>query len=87
MKRAGCIWKRIRPSRHLLFSVTIELYHAGYGDERGAGCFRTCEKGLVVRSGTLLGYPTTVRVTIGTEEDNERFVEAIEDILQAEGVK
>ncbi|MFI8576250.1 histidinol-phosphate transaminase [Rossellomorea aquimaris] len=48
--------------------------------------YELVKRGLVVRSGTLLGYPTTVRVTIGTEDDNKRFVGALEDILQNEGV-
>ncbi|UXH42530.1 histidinol-phosphate transaminase [Rossellomorea vietnamensis] len=45
------------------------------------------KEGLVVRSGTLLGYPDTVRVTVGTEEDNKRFVAALESILNNKGVK
>ncbi|WP_306465450.1 histidinol-phosphate transaminase [Bacillus sp. NTK074B] len=48
--------------------------------------YELVKRGLVVRSGTLLGYPTTVRVTIGTEEDNKRFIHALETILQNEGV-
>ncbi|MGG4166651.1 histidinol-phosphate transaminase [Rossellomorea vietnamensis] len=48
--------------------------------------YELVKRGLVVRSGTLLGYPTTVRVTIGTEEDNKRFVGALEAILNNEGV-
>ncbi|MFI8684301.1 histidinol-phosphate transaminase [Rossellomorea sp. NPDC077527] len=49
--------------------------------------YELVKRGIVVRSGTLLGYPTTVRVTIGTEEDNKRFIHAMEDILQNGGVK
>lgn len=48
--------------------------------------YELVKRGLVVRSGTLLGYPTTIRVTIGTQDDNKRFVGALEDILQNEGV-
>ncbi|NQD68590.1 histidinol-phosphate transaminase, partial [Bacillus haikouensis] len=43
------------------------------------------KRGILVRSGTLLGYPSTVRVTIGTEEDNKRFVSSMEEILKAKG--
>lgn len=43
------------------------------------------KKGIVVRSGTLLGYPTTVRVTIGTEEDTKLFISSLEEILKAQG--
>ncbi|MCA1056054.1 histidinol-phosphate transaminase [Rossellomorea aquimaris] len=43
------------------------------------------KRGIVVRSGTLLGYPTTVRVTIGTEEDNKLFISSLEQILKAKG--
>ncbi|KQU62953.1 histidinol-phosphate aminotransferase [Bacillus sp. Leaf406] len=39
------------------------------------------KKGFLVRSGVLLGYPETIRVTIGTEQDNRAFVKALEYVL------
>lgn len=33
--------------------------------------------GFIVRSGSLLGYPNTIRVTIGTEEDMEQLQDVI----------
>ena len=45
------------------------------------------KRGIVVRSGTLLGYPDTIRLTIGTEEDNQHFIRATEEILQEKGGK
>ncbi|MCR8641241.1 histidinol-phosphate transaminase [Paenibacillus sp. N1-5-1-14] len=38
-------------------------------------------EGVIVRSGTLLGYPETIRVTIGTPEENKAFIQALEKVL------
>ncbi len=38
-------------------------------------------RGVIVRSGDIFGYPTYIRVTCGTEEQNERFLEALEEVL------
>ncbi|MBM7587830.1 histidinol-phosphate aminotransferase [Bacillus pakistanensis] len=40
------------------------------------------KKGIIVRSGTLLGYPTTLRVTIGSDEDNHYFIESLTQVLK-----
>ncbi|MDU5145083.1 MAG: histidinol-phosphate transaminase [Paenibacillus dendritiformis] len=42
-------------------------------------------KGVVVRAGSLLGYPDTIRVSIGTEQDNQVFIEALRQILGPDG--
>lgn len=34
-------------------------------------------RGVIVRSGDIFGYPTHIRVTCGTEEQNERFLKAL----------
>lgn len=39
------------------------------------------KRGLIVRSGDIFGYPHHIRVTCGTEEQNERFLTALEEIL------
>jgi len=39
------------------------------------------ERGVIVRSGDVFDYPTHVRVTIGTQEENERFIAALEQCL------
>lgn len=38
-------------------------------------------KGLIVRSGKALGFPTCVRITIGLEEQNERVRTALKEIM------
>ncbi|EDL63185.1 histidinol-phosphate transaminase [Bacillus sp. SG-1] len=38
-------------------------------------------KGYIVRSGKALGYPTGVRITIGTSQQNEGLIEAIRSFL------
>lgn len=38
-------------------------------------------KGIIVRGGHKLGFPTKIRVTIGSREQNERFIVALEQVL------
>jgi len=40
-------------------------------------------RGVIVRTGDIFGFPTFVRVTIGTPEQNERFIRALEEVLKA----
>jgi histidinol-phosphate aminotransferase len=39
------------------------------------------KKGVIVRPGAFLGYPTCIRVSISTESDNGRFIAALEEVL------
>ena len=39
------------------------------------------EKGYIVRSGKALGFPTSVRITVGTEEQNEGLLKVINEFL------
>lgn len=39
------------------------------------------EKGYIVRSGKPLGFPTSVRVTVGSKEQNEGVIEAMKQFL------
>jgi histidinol-phosphate aminotransferase len=39
------------------------------------------EKGYIVRSGRALGFPTSVRITVGTTEQNEGLFNAISEFL------
>lgn len=38
-------------------------------------------KGIIIRPGYLLGMPGCMRVTIGTQQQNERFISALKEIL------
>ena len=38
-------------------------------------------KGVIVRSMSAYGFPTFIRITIGTKEENERFLGALRDCL------
>ena len=38
-------------------------------------------KGIIVRPGHLLGMPGWLRVTIGTEKQNELFIKALSESL------
>ena len=39
-------------------------------------------KGVIVRSMKAYGYPNFIRITVGTEEENARFVKALAECLQ-----
>jgi len=38
-------------------------------------------EGVIVRTGDIFGYPTKIRVTIGSEAENARFIAALERVL------
>ncbi|MGC8785517.1 MAG: histidinol-phosphate transaminase [Armatimonadota bacterium] len=40
-------------------------------------------KGVIVRTGHIFGLPTYLRITTGKREENERFICALEEVLQA----
>ncbi len=39
-------------------------------------------KGVIVRTGDIFGYPQFIRVSIAKEEENRRFIKALEECLQ-----
>lgn len=39
------------------------------------------KKGIIVRHDPAWGYPTMIRVTVGSEEQNRKFLEALEQVL------
>ena len=39
------------------------------------------EKGFIVRSGKALGFPTSLRITVGTEEENEALIQTLKELL------
>lgn len=41
------------------------------------------QRGVIVRSGDVLGLPTHLRATIGRRPDNERFIRELESVLRA----
>ncbi|MBU4194746.1 MAG: aminotransferase class I/II-fold pyridoxal phosphate-dependent enzyme, partial [Actinobacteria bacterium] len=42
---------------------------------------RLLEKGIIVRDGAALGYPGYIRLTVGTPEQNQAVIGAIEEIV------
>lgn len=43
-------------------------------------------RGIIVRGGHVLGFPTKLRVTVGSREQNEAFIRALEEVLNEVGV-
>lgn len=44
------------------------------------------KRGFIVRSGKALGLPGFIRVTIGTESQNEALLNHLESVLKEQGV-
>jgi histidinol-phosphate aminotransferase len=40
------------------------------------------ERGYIVRSGNALGFPTSIRVTVGTEEENNGIISTLTEMIQ-----
>ena len=38
-------------------------------------------RGIIIRGGHMLGFPTSLRVTIGSREQNEKFIAALTQVL------
>lgn len=44
--------------------------------------FEQClKKGVIIRPGKIYGTPTFIRVTIGTQSENEKFIQALTEII------
>ncbi|WP_332649220.1 histidinol-phosphate transaminase [Lysinibacillus sp. 54212] len=43
-------------------------------------------RGFIIRSGAALGVPGYIRVTIGTEDQNEKFLTLLQEVLTEQGV-
>jgi histidinol-phosphate aminotransferase len=48
---------------------------------------RLLHEGVIVRPMKLYGFPTSLRVTIGTHSDNEQFLEAVKRVVTAAGAR
>ncbi len=40
------------------------------------------KRGVIIRTGDIFGYPNFIRVTIGTAEENARFIETLKEVLK-----
>jgi len=43
---------------------------------------RLLQRGVIIRSGDIFGYSTFIRDTVGTRQQNERFLEALAGVLK-----
>jgi histidinol-phosphate aminotransferase len=44
------------------------------------------KRGFIIRSGAALGLDGYIRVTIGTEAQNAKFLQLLEEVLTEQGV-
>ena len=44
-------------------------------------------KGFIVRSGEALGFPTYVRITLGTKEENDELLTVLEEMIASNHIK
>lgn len=71
-KRLGLCWV---PS--LTNFIKLDVRHDG--DRVYEGLAR---HGVLTRSGKPYAHPTGIRVTVGTPEENSKFLQALEDVLE-----
>jgi histidinol-phosphate aminotransferase len=45
------------------------------------------QRGFIVRSGNALGFPTSVRITVGTKEQNEQIIELLQQFVNQAAAK
>ena len=43
---------------------------------------RLLKMGVIIRTGDVFGYPTHIRVTVGTTEQNQRFIASLKTVLR-----
>jgi len=66
---------RCFPSQANFLMIQLELS----GDE----VFQSLlQLGIIVRPGSMLGYPNTIRVSVGTQEENSEFIRALKTVLK-----
>ena len=44
------------------------------------------ERGIIVRPGAVFGFPAALRITFGTHEENEKFIHALEEIMEMDSM-
>ena len=44
------------------------------------------ERGFIVRSGNALGFPTSVRITVGSSEQNYGVIALLKEFIQSKAV-
>lgn len=90
----GHVARSVDSNTHEMKFLTEELTVAGVRYTPSVGNFllietgRDCEEdfvrllheGIIVRPMKLYGFPTSLRVTVGAHEDNERFLEGLQRI-------
>ena len=95
--------RSVESNAHEMKFVTEELALAGVRYTPSVGNFllvdtgRDCEEdfirlmreGVIVRPMKLYGFPTSLRVTIGRHEENEKFLEGLESVtrMSTQGIK
>lgn len=42
---------------------------------------RLLQRGVIIRTGDAFGHPTFIRVTVGTPQENQRFIKALREVL------
>jgi histidinol-phosphate aminotransferase len=79
---AGLRGLGVEPAESQANFVWFDLPGADVEAEAEAAVLRgLAERGVLVRSGSALGREGALRVTVGTQEENERFVEALGSLI------
>lgn len=66
--------------KYVKSSANFILFHTGMDEKDVEKAF--LESGILIRGGTEFGFPTWIRVTIGTEEDNHKVLSILGDLVK-----
>jgi len=73
LKRLGC---RIMPSETNFMLVDV-------GQDASKIYEAMLHRGVIIRAMGSYGFPDHIRITVGTKQENKRFIEVLEDVLNA----
>ncbi len=98
LENADRMWTRVRAMEEERIRLCRALETMGYfhvpshtnfvlvDTKRNADVLfrRLLEKGVIVRPGTIWGFDTFIRITVGTREENDRALYVLEETLKAQ---
>ncbi len=85
MTRSGIAWLRAELTQ---LGLTVHPTHTNFflvelGRDGRAVYEAMLRKGVIIRPMTAYGFPQSIRITVGTEAENQRLVRALTEVLDA----
>lgn len=65
-----------------IYSSETNFIFAFFENSSSSLSQKLLERGFIVRPGAPFGYPAALRITFGTHEENEKFIHALNEIME-----